>query len=220
MSQNVKKRVVVYVWEPVIRWSHWVTVVCILILVVTGYLMGNPVLLTKSGALMTTGVKVIHYLIAIVFSGSIFLRIIWMFVGNEYASWKGLIPMTAERRKNAIETLKWYFFLRLKSPGSIGHNALAGMAYAVLYLICIIEIITGYALYTLHYDGGVSWLISLFGAQEIRLVHHVLIWVYLAFVIHHVYSVFLCAMSERNGLVEAMFDGYKFIEEESLEKKK
>lgn len=220
MSPKVRKRVEVYVWEPVIRWCHWIMVVCILVLAATGYLIGNPVLLTRSGALITSDVRFVHLVAALVFSAVVFLRLIWLFMGNQYASWRGLIPVSPERRKNAMETLKWYFFLRLKSPGAIGHNALAGMAYAAVYIMCLVEILTGHALYTLHYDGGVSWLVATFGAQELRLVHHLLTYLFLTFLIHHVYSTFLCAMSERNGLVEAMFDGYKFIEEERLRTEK
>ena len=220
MSPKVKKRIEVYVWEPVVRWAHWLIVVCIFVLAATGYLIGNPVLLTRSGALIMSQVKFIHYTAALVFSLSVFLRLLWLFIGNEYASWRGLIPVSPERRKNAFETLKWYFFFRLKSPGSIGHNALAGMAYAAIYVLCLVEILTGHALYTLQYSGGVGWLVATFGAQELRLVHHLLTYIFLMFLIHHVYSVFLCSMSERDGLVEAMFDGYKFIEEERLETRK
>ncbi|MEE9514566.1 MAG: Ni/Fe-hydrogenase, b-type cytochrome subunit [Candidatus Brocadiales bacterium] len=216
MGPKVEKRVVTYVWEPVVRWSHWLIVVCILVLAATGYLIGNPVLLTGSGALIMSHVKFIHFVTALVFSTAVFVRILWLFTGNEYASWRGLIPVDAERRKNALETLKWYFFLKMKSPGTIGHNALAGMAYAAIFLLCLVEIYTGHVLYEMHGSGGVGWAVAVFGAQEIRFVHHFLTWVFLMFLVHHVYSVFLCAMSERDGLVEAMFDGYKFVEEEKL----
>ncbi|MFQ5862799.1 MAG: Ni/Fe-hydrogenase, b-type cytochrome subunit [Candidatus Brocadiales bacterium] len=220
MGPEVKKRVEVYVWEPVVRWTHWIIVVCIFVLAATGYLIGNPVPLTRSGALIMSQVRFIHFVAALVFSTAVFLRLIWLFTGNQYASWRGLIPLSLERRKNALETLKFYLFLRLKSPGAIGHNALAGMAYGAVYVLCLVEILTGHALYTMHYGGGVSWLVATFGAQELRFVHHLLTYVFLMFFIHHIYSVFLCAMSERDGLVEAMFDGYKFIEEKKLKARK
>jgi Ni/Fe-hydrogenase 1 B-type cytochrome subunit len=60
-------------------------------------------------------------------------------------------------------------------------------------------------------------MVATFGAQQLRLVHHMLTWVFMMFLIHHVYSVFLCSMSEREGLVEAMFNGYKFIKEKRLD---
>ncbi|HHT9117603.1 MAG TPA: Ni/Fe-hydrogenase, b-type cytochrome subunit [Candidatus Hypogeohydataceae bacterium YC38] len=217
MSARVKRRVEVYVWEPVVRWCHWIIVVCIFVLAITGYLIGNPIPLTQGGELAMGRVRFIHSVTALVFATAVLLRLIWLFVGNQYANWRGLIPVSPQRRKNAFETLKFYLFLRLKSPGSIGHNALAGMAYAAIYILFVIEIVTGYALYTMSSTEGIGWIIRVFGAQEVRLVHHLLTWVFLMFFVHHVYSVFLCAMSERDGLVEAMFDGYKFKEEEKLE---
>ena len=210
-------RVEVYVWQPVVRWSHWLMVVCILVLATTGYLIGNPVLFTRNEVLIMSNVKFIHYVAALVFSTAVFVRLLWLFVGNEYASWRGLIPVSAERRRNAFETLKWYLFLKMDSPGAIGHNALAGMAYGAIFGLCLIEILTGHCLYTMQQPGGVGWMVATFGAQQLRLVHHMLTWVFMMFLIHHVYSVFLCSMSEREGLVEAMFNGYKFIKEKRLD---
>jgi len=40
---------------------------------------------------------------------------------------------------------------------------------------------------------------------------------FFAFVIHHVYSAVLVSWEERNGLIESIFTGYKFIPRHELE---
>jgi Ni/Fe-hydrogenase 1 B-type cytochrome subunit len=40
---------------------------------------------------------------------------------------------------------------------------------------------------------------------------------FFAFVIHHVYSAVLVSWEERNGLIESIFTGYKFVPMSELE---
>jgi Ni/Fe-hydrogenase 1 B-type cytochrome subunit len=40
---------------------------------------------------------------------------------------------------------------------------------------------------------------------------------FFAFVIHHVYSAVLVSWEERNGLIESIFTGYKFVPKAELE---
>jgi Ni/Fe-hydrogenase 1 B-type cytochrome subunit len=40
------------------------------------------------------------------------------------------------------------------------------------------------------------------------------------FVIHHVYSAVLVSWEERNGLIESIFTGYKFVPEAELRESK
>ena len=42
-------------------------------------------------------------------------------------------------------------------------------------------------------------------------------YLFFVFVIHHVYSAILVSWEERNGLVESIFTGYKFVPEDELE---
>jgi Ni/Fe-hydrogenase 1 B-type cytochrome subunit len=39
---------------------------------------------------------------------------------------------------------------------------------------------------------------------------------FFAFVIHHVYSAVLVSWEERNGLIESIFTGYKFVPRDEL----
>jgi Ni/Fe-hydrogenase 1 B-type cytochrome subunit len=56
-----------------------------------------------------------------------------------------------------------------------------------------------------------GWLPDLLGLQTVRLVHHLLMWAIVAFMVHHVYSALLVDHTERNGLMSSIFSGYKFV---------
>jgi Ni/Fe-hydrogenase 1 B-type cytochrome subunit len=80
-----------YVWELPVRLTHWVTVICIGVLTVTGIYIAFPFIGTSGDAvnqfLMGT-VRFVHFVTAFVFTVSVLSRIYWMFVGNVWASWK------------------------------------------------------------------------------------------------------------------------------------
>jgi len=50
----------------------------------------------------------------------------------------------------------------------------------------------------------------------LRLAHFLIMFGFAIFVIHHVYSAVLVSWEERNGLIESIFTGYKFVPEEEI----
>ena len=93
--------------------------------------------------------KVVHSYAAIIFTLSVLARIIWMFIGNRYASWKQFIPLSRRRRRGLLPTLAFYLFLRRDPPTFIGHNPLAGATYTIVFLVYLTMIATGFALYSI-----------------------------------------------------------------------
>jgi Ni/Fe-hydrogenase 1 B-type cytochrome subunit len=78
-----------------------------------------------------------------------------------------------------------------------------------------VEILTGFALQSLGTRGwrtaAFGWVFSLLGAQSVRLTHHMIMWMLLGFMVHHVYSSLLMDAEEKNGLMTSIFSGYKFV---------
>ena len=208
----------VYVWEWPVRLSHWLIVLSILLLAVTGVLIGNPFLSDAGGAprLFTMGfVKTIHFWAAMVFTVSVLARFIWLFAGNPYARWHQLIPTTKKRLVGIWNTFAFYTFLHRDSPAFTGHNPLAGMIYTVVFVLYTIMIGTGFALASANAHmgsilSGFDFLVPLFGGlQMARFIHHIVMWLLLGFAAHHVWSAFLIGTVERSSLIDSIFSGYK-----------
>ncbi len=204
----------VYIWEIPVRLTHWVNVLAILVLSATGFYVGNPVL--GGSVYLMAWVRGVHRVTAYVFIASLALRTYWAFAGNRWASWRELFPyLWREGRTGMHGTFLYYAFLRRRPPGVAGHNPLAGLAYSAVVALMLLEIVTGFALQSLGGAGwrtaAFGWLLSLMGAQTVRLVHHMIMWLLLGFMVHHVYSALLMDAEERNGLMTSIFSGYKFV---------
>ncbi len=206
----------VYVWEWPVRITHWLIAASIIVLSATGIYIGRPFVISHSATFMAT-VKAVHTYTAIVFTLAVVSRVVWMFVGNSYARWDNFIPVQRHRRKGLVGTFEFYVFLLRKPPGYVGHNPLAGMTYLLVFLLYLMMITTGFALYSMSAPAGspmraFQFLAPLFGnLQAARWIHHVGMWMLLGFAVHHVYSSILMSQVEANATTESIFSGYKFV---------
>lgn len=204
----------VYVWEGPVRLTHWVNVASILVLSATGFYIGNPVL--GGSVSLMAWMRGVHRITAYVLIASLALRTYWAFAGNAWASWRELLPyFWRDGREGMVRTFLYYTFLRREPPRMVGHNPLAGLAYSAVVALMFVEILTGFALQSLGGAGwrtvAFGWVFALVGPQTVRLVHHMIMWLLLGFMIHHVYSSLLMDAEEKNGLMTSIFSGWKFV---------
>lgn len=202
----------VYVWDVIVRVTHWVIVLSMVVLAVTGIYIGNPF---ASGKFVMGWMKILHFYSAIAFSLAAVTRVVWMFAGPRRSGWRQFVPTSKRRRRGLLESLKFYLFMRPSPPDAIGHNPLAGLTYIGVFALYFVMILTGFALYSLSsysYMHFWSFLLPVFGgAQWARWIHHGVMWALIAFAIHHVYSALLTTSVERNGTIDSIFSGYKFL---------
>ena len=217
-----------YVWEIPVRLTHWVNVASIVMLSLTGYYIGNPWILVSSrewyGPYFMGIVRFTHFVVAFIFIASLLLRTYWAIAGNEWASWRGLFPfLTKEGRKSLADAIGYYFFLRREPPEVIGHNALAGLTYGWIVFLYFVQTFTGFALIGEVNTSGIwykltGWIFLFVHNQVLRQAHHLIMWLLIAFALHHVYSAFLVDSEEGNGLMSSIFSGFKFIHSDLLKK--
>jgi len=91
-----------------------------------------------------------------------------------------------------------------------------------MFTLMLIEIVTGLTLYTQVRGKWLlgwlfGWIPGVIDIQHIRLVHFCIMFAFFAFAIHHVYSAVLVSWEERNGLIESIFTGYKFVPKAELQ---
>ena len=84
----------------------------------------------------------------LVFFSAVLVRILWMFIGNRWSRWDQFIPTTKKRFKDFLETGRCCGYMDWAPPSHVGHNAIAGFSYAAVYGMAIVEIITGFALFS------------------------------------------------------------------------
>ena len=209
-----------YVWEVPVRVTHWVNVLSIITLATTGIFIGTAKTLALEPSQFIMGwFRFVHFVAAYAFSVSVLARIYWMFVGNKYASLREFFPFfTREGRMRMLDTLKYYTFISKKAPHTVGHNTLAGTAYAAVFALYLVMMGTGFALYSEHAPQSLlhkmtGWEFILFSNQGIRMTHHMVMWLLVGFAIHHVYSAWLMDIKERGGVMSSIFSGYKAVKQ-------
>jgi Ni/Fe-hydrogenase 1 B-type cytochrome subunit len=210
----------VYVWEAPVRIFHWVNALCIVLLVATGYLIGNPQAIFSANEAYQQywfgWVRFTHFATAYIFFFNFLFRIYWSFVGNKYSRWSSYVPYKKEHFRDLWEVLK-VDILEIKRKGKIavGHNILAAVTYFVIFLIILFQSITGFGLYASMSDFFLphlfSWIVPLMGGDAtVRQWHHLMMWVFIVFSIIHVYLVFYHDYVEGRGTTSSIIGGWKF----------
>jgi len=142
----------VYVWEIPVRFYHWLNALSLVVLCVTGYLIGAPLAIQRASEASFSywfgEVRFIHFVAAYVFFFNFLFRIYWGFVGNRYASWKNFIPYRKKQWKEIKDVVAVDFLQADNKPiETIGHNAVAGVTYFITFLAFLFQCITGFGLY-------------------------------------------------------------------------
>jgi Ni/Fe-hydrogenase 1 B-type cytochrome subunit len=212
-----KDRSRVYAWEFPVRLTHWINVLSILTLSVTGYYIGDPFIHAVSGKHYIMGwFRFIHFCAAYTFLMSLIIRFYWSFMGNKYSRLREWFPFSAREWKYAVEELKFYLFLKKEPPHVIGHTALFGLAGLAVIGISLFMVFSGFAMYSVTHSGVLwtalgGWLLAFINLQTVRLYHHMFMYVVLAFAMIHVYISWYSDLKKGNGLMGSIFSGYKFI---------
>ncbi len=213
----------VKVWEMPVRMYHWVNAIAVAVLIGTGLMIGTPLTMFYAAEAYQQywfgTVRFLHFVAAFVFFFNFAFRIYWGFVGNRFARWNNFIPTRRKQFEEMAEVLK-VDVLELKPEGkfSLGHNALAGLVYFLSFLAFLFQSVTGFALYSSMshwwFPRLFNWIVPLMGGDfGVRQWHHAFTWVFVLFVLVHVYLVFYHDYIEARGTTSSMVGGWKFERE-------
>ena len=224
LASNYKR---IYVWQFPVRLYHWVNGFCVFFLIITGYLIGNPLAIQYSTEAYQQywfgTVRFIHFVTAFIFFFNHMVRIYWGFVGNKYSRWYNFIPYKKSQWKEIIEVLKVDILQRdVKGKISIGHNSLAGLIYFLSFIVFLFQSFTGFALYSSmsssFFPRLFSWVVPFMGGDfAVRQWHHIGMWFFIVFAIIHIYLVFYHDYVEGRGTTSSMVGGWKFEKEENID---
>jgi Ni/Fe-hydrogenase 1 B-type cytochrome subunit len=220
----------VYIWELPVRFFHWINVLAITVLAITGLIISNPPAImsnAEASELYWFGtLRFIHFTAAYVFFFNMILRIYWSFVGNRYSSWRAFWPFNKKWAHNFLHVIKVDIFLRHEKHEhitdiSVGHNSIAGISYVALFVLALVQVFTGFGLYASTSGWWLpqifAWVVPFFGGDFIvRTIHHIATWGFILFTIIHVYLVFYHDWLEGRGEVSSMFGGYKFVNKDRI----
>ncbi|HEY5975092.1 MAG TPA: Ni/Fe-hydrogenase, b-type cytochrome subunit [Geobacteraceae bacterium] len=207
----------VQVWDWQLRVLHWTAVFAILLLCLSGWLIGSGPLTyggTGNDPYFIGYLRLAHFSAGWLLMATGILRVAGLFFAStRYQRWQALFPVTPGQLRNLFRVMQNYLFCIFEhGPHYIGHNPLQQVAYTGIYLMAMVAVVSGLALYGL-YDpshwlfGRFLWVNHLLGAQFVRLVHLFMMWVFLAFLPIHVYLSIRADTVEREGAISSIFSG-------------
>jgi Ni/Fe-hydrogenase 1 B-type cytochrome subunit len=216
----------VYVYEAPVRIWHWVTMVCIMVLAVTGYFIGAPPPAIGGEAtysFLFGWIRTVHFVTAMILIVAFLVRVYWVFAGNHHARMIFLPPLwSVNLWKGLVGDIRDYLFIGKTESRWVGHNPLALLAMFFMFVLgMVVLIFTGLGLYAQAYGWGSGWMqafgwvTALLGTpQAVRTVHHLAMWYMLLFAVVHMYMVFRQDIMSRATIISTMINGIRMWKDE------
>jgi Ni/Fe-hydrogenase 1 B-type cytochrome subunit len=212
----------VYVYEAPVRLWHWLNAAAIVVLAVSGYLIGSPLpsMPGEASAHFLMGyIRFAHFSAGYVLAIGLLGRSYWAIVGNQHAR-QIFLPAFANRRwwGEMLHEVKWYAFIARRPMKYIGHNPLATLAMHFMFLwAAVFMIFTGFSMYgegegmnSWQYHLFSSWVTPLFGnSQWVHTYHHLGMWLVVVFVMVHIYAAIREDIMSRQSILSTMISGWR-----------
>lgn len=211
----------VTLWGLPLRVMHWLAAFSIVVLAVSGFYIGRPYFVTggdPADHFLMGWMRFIHFTAAGVLVMTGIVRVYWLFAGNRFERWNALLPVRGRDWRNLVKQAWTYLTIKPEeAPKYLGHNPLQQLSYTGLYAVVIVQVVTGFALYGVANPGGFfdttfGWITPLLGGLPIvRVVHHVLTWVFAIYVPIHVYLAMRADVLEHNSTISSIISGGRMV---------
>jgi Ni/Fe-hydrogenase 1 B-type cytochrome subunit len=213
----------VYVYGWGIRVWHWMTVLCMAVLSVTGYLIGSPLpsIGGEASSHFAFGtVRFIHFAAGMILAVGFTWRVLLGIVGTPLHREIFMPRVDKPRfRRDFGAEMKWYFFMRGEPNPTVGHNPIAQLSmFSLFTLPTIFMIVSGLGLYAEgegeggrldRYFGWVGPMLG--GSQPMHTYHHLAMWAVLVFVLVHVYAVVREDVLGGMSTVSVIVSGFRYF---------
>lgn len=224
---SLRRNTSVYVYEVPVRIWHWVNALAIIVLCVTGYLIGSPLpsidMAEATHQFIFGYIRFAHFAAGMIMTVGFFGRIYWSFVGNSHSRQMFKLPFWKKQFWfELMEEVRWYLFLKKRPKKYVGHNPLAQVAMFFFMTVGMtFMILTGFALYS-EGAGRDGWLDTLFGplldlvggSQTMHQIHHLGMWVIVVFIIIHIYAAIREDIMSRQSMVSTMISGTRTFKDD------
>jgi len=211
-------------WLP-IRLIHWSVVLSVFTLLISGFYIANPI---SSGAGATAdkfcmgNIRTIHTFFGVFLTFLMIWRAYLGFFAKFHARWHDLLAWT--NIHNLITQVKFYLLISEKKPKyEYQYGPLQSLAYSGLVILQTMIILTGLIMVGANFHAGLSlWVgnvfkpveIALGGLAGVRMIHHIMAWGFILFIMVHVYMAVWIDVVYKEGTISSMISGRVFRKEQ------
>ena len=205
-------------WSAAIMINHWAMALSILVLIVTGFYIADPFTIYQGETVdkfFVGNMRYVHILFGIILMFIFIWRLYLAFFSRFHADWKDFFAWLDF--ECTWDQIKFYLLIKKDPPE---HCALYGpmqsLAYGGLFFMIFVILVTGLILMGAGYHAGMTAFLykilkpvenMLGGLAIVRFVHHILTWLFILFIIVHVYMAFWYDAILKEGTVSSMISG-------------
>lgn len=220
-TSRQKELVMIKEWSLTLRFNHWATALCVLTLIATGLYIARPFTVYQGETIdkfFMGHVRYIHLLFGVLLSFLFVQRVYIAFFSRFHADWKDFFAWAD--LKNTWTQIKFYLLLSEKKPEHrMLYGPLQSAAYLGVMLMTFLIVLTGLIMLGAGYDAGlISYVYAalrpvenlLGGLARVRWLHHILTWLFILFIMVHIYMAFWYDVVFREGTVSSIISGRVF----------
>ncbi len=217
---SLKKYLGVKEWSVPMRINHWAVAVSIFAMIATGFYIADPFTISSgetADKFFMGHVRFVH----ILFGAFLIFLSIWRlylaFFSRFHADWRDFLAWTD--LKGMIQQIKFYLLISEHPERKYLYGPMQALAYTGCWLMVVVIIITGLILTGAGYHAGLTRVAFyvlkpienlLGGLAMIRYIHHIFTWLFILFIVVHVYMAFWYDAVLKQGTVSSMIGGTRF----------
>lgn len=207
---------------------HWILFTAIMVLAVTGLYIGDPEYYFGRGeawqAFAMANMRTIHMVAGFTVIAVLLMRFYLSFTSGCHFDLKQILP-TWSNISGAVKLAK--FFVTLRGPHAHYRfvNPLGGIGVFMMILFMAAQVVTGVLLFLPGADPGAwgwamgigGWLERVLGGQqEVRVIHHLAMYLLMATVVIHVYMQIWKGCFFPEADIASIIAGYKVFPRDML----
>ena len=207
-------------WSAAIRVNHWIMVISIIVLIATGYYIGRPFSVSAGETMdkfLMGEMRFLHIFCGMVLAFTFVWRLYLAFFSRFHADWRDFLAFLDF--ENLVKQIKFYALISNEKPEEKhAYAPLQSLAYLGLMVMVLLIVVTGLILTGSGYDKG---LISFFyffvkpfqnmlGLATVKFIHHILMWLFIIYLMIHIYMAFWTDAVKKDGTISSMINGLMF----------
>lgn len=208
-------------WSVAMRINHWAMAVSIFVLIVTGFYIATPFTVSSgetTGKFLMGNIRFAHLLFGVFLVFLFIWRVYLAFFSRFHADWKDFFAWADI--KMTIDQIKFYLLLKKEGPDyKTLYGPMQSLAYIGLFFMVFVICVTGLLLMGAGYHAGFTAIAYkilrpveslLGGLAVVRYIHHIFTWLFILFIVVHIYMAFWYDAVLKKGTVSSMISGVIF----------
>jgi len=207
-------------WSATLRINHWAVAISIFVLIATGFYIADPFTIYKGETVdkfFMGNVRFVHILFGVFLIFLSIWRLYLAVFSRFHADWKDFLAWTD--LKGLVQQIKFYLLIKGHPEQKYLYGPVQALAYSACWGMVVVTLITGVILMGAGYHAGLTSVAYFVlkpvenlmgGLAVVRYIHHIFTWLFILFIVVHIYMAFWYDAVLKQGTVSSMIGGTKF----------